>query len=512
MNNLINSNKMKQILFLTVTTVFLFSGCSLLETENDDEYSGDKFWSQGNRENVEAFTLSVYNYFRKATVVQCAFVTATGDFRCAPITGNGAYFSRLINNDMGYLATNYTTQSGWRFEDMTRWAIFYQVVQSANILIEEVGRVPGLTADEVAMYKTEGVFMRNLAYFFMARAWGDVPYYTNAYNAESLPRTGMVTVMQNCLADLKSVIDSDPDALILPWVQQSASKSVIRASRGSYYALMMHLNLWLAHFNAANATAYYEETARLGEEIVHNNEETYELLPALQYSTVFAGGSRESIFEVVQDVGMNEVFIDYANYSDVVCFTARGTTSSLVYYDYDFIEQIFPKVEEDKRKNMWFSEAYYDETVTTGTGKEVLKFVNPATTESNRELSNSGNYIVFRFADVILLYAEALAELGTNDSKACDLLNMIRNRAGAAEVNVSGSELQDAVFWERVRELIGEGHYYYDLVRTGKICNMNYCKHYITRTQFNAGAWTLPVHAEALEQNTKMTLNNFWVN
>ena len=110
---------------------------------------------------------------------------------------------------------------------------------------------------------------------------------------------------------------------------------------------------------------------------------------------------------------------------------------------------------------------------------------------NNSITSNSGNQIVFRYAGALLLYAEALAALGTNDTKANELLNRIRHRAGASESFSSGKELQDAIFWERQRELIGEGHYYYDLVRTGKISNIAYCAHPIRRTDFNVGAWTV---------------------
>ena len=57
--------------------------------------------------------------------------------------------------------------------------------------------------------------------------------------------------------------------------------------------------------------------------------------------------------------------------------------------------------------------------------------------------SNSGNQIVFRLADAILLYAEALAELGTDDGKACGLLNRIRARARCFYLClISGSELK----------------------------------------------------------------------
>lgn len=109
-----------------------------------------------------------------------------------------------------------------------------------------------------------------------------------------------------------------------------------------------------------------------------------------------------------------------------------------------------------------------------------------------------------------MLYAEALAALGTNDTKANELLNRIRHRAGASESFSSGKELQDAIFWERQRELIGEGHYYYDLVRLEKFLISHIVQHPIRRTDFNVGAWTWPLHRDVLKNNTNIQLNLFW--
>ena len=83
----------------------------------------------------------------------------------------------------------------------------------------------------------------------------------------------------------------------------------------------------------------------------------------------------------------------------------------------------------------------------------------------SKVIPNSGNYVVFRLADAILLYAEALEKLGEQD-KALEQLNRIRNRAGATPITMV-ENLNDAIYWERVRELIGEGQYFYDLVRIG---------------------------------------------
>src|SRR5690606_41946360 len=87
----------------------------------------------------------------------------------------------------------------------------------------------------------------------------------------------------------------------------------------------------------------------------------------------------------------------------------------------------------------------------------MVKFLN-ADVSGTTPTSNSGNQIVFRYADALLLYAEALAELGTDDGKALEILNTVRERAGAPSRSSSGDDLKDDIYWERVRELIGEGH------------------------------------------------------
>ena len=179
-------------------------------------------------------------------------------------------------------------------------------------------------------------------------------------------------------------------------------------------------------------------------------------------------------------------------------------------YSGDYLMTLFPMYEDDARKELWFDEKIYSTSVSSSAPKEIKKFWNIDTYGNGTITSNSGNQIVFRYAGALLLYAEALAALGTNDTKACELLNRVRNRAHASEINTSGSELMDASFWERCRELIGEGHYYYDLVRTGKVYNRNYCMNPMTRTNFNVGAWTWPIHRNALKNNTLIGLNLFW--
>src|SRR5690606_40378253 len=100
----------------------------------------------------------------------------------------------------------------------------------------------------------------------------------------------------------------------------------------------------------------------------------------------------------------------------------------------DFLQRLFCAEERDLRRETWFDENIYQ---ADGFQKEVTKFLNPDVS-GDFPTSNSGNQIVFRYADAILLCAEALAAQGTNDGKALELLNMVRQQIGRASCRERG--------------------------------------------------------------------------
>ena len=494
--------------------LFTLTGCDL-QTDSDEKLSGDDFWTEGTESDMNAFVNSMYFSLRKATMQDAAFILFSGDLRCAPIEttrdvkdNNWKYIPALKSNDLNLLRETYSDKKDYRADAIMSWKTFYEVVQQANIMIKEVD-MANISDWHKTYYKYESRFVRDLAYFMLVRNFGDVPYYTNAYNETALPRTNMITVLQNISADLQDIINSDPGADILPWNQTAMVNRCVKASRGAALALLMHVNMWLAGFDHSNASAYYQRVVSAGEELVERNGGNFTLLPINQTSAIFRGGSSESIFEIAQNVSYasgNEVFRKEAVFSNQVMFKCfSGQTSPNIYYPYDYMLKVYNT--DDDRLKYWFDE-YALSSIQTA--KEVTKFNNVDSYGGSNVTSNSGNQIVFRLADAILLYAEALAELGTNDSKACELLNQIRLRANAPVVNYTGDALKDCIYWERVRELIGEGHYFYDLVRTGKLCDGSYCFNPITKGNFNRGAWTWPISKTALDNNTHIQLNLYW--
>ena len=85
----------------------------------------------------------------------------------------------------------------------------------------------------------------------------------------------------------------------------------------------------------------------------------------------------------------------------------------------------------------------------------------------DNDLTSGVNYRVIRYADVLLMAAEALNQIG-DDATALTYLNLVRSRVGLFQKTSSGNVLYEDILKERRSELSCEGHRFFDLVRTGK--------------------------------------------
>ncbi|MFI5452777.1 RagB/SusD family nutrient uptake outer membrane protein [Pedobacter sp. UC225_61] len=496
------------IILLAILTLSS-TGCKkFLNIVPTDALSGNNFWQT--QKDVETFTNGLYAKFRSK--VSAGFMTV-GDLRSAPIsTTDGTYGLYLSNNDLYGLeafssptATNPPRTQwtmGWTFRNMTMWKPFYDIIASANLLYKQVDEAPAgvLSTTEVKKYKAEAVFMRNLCYFFLVRLYGDVPYNTNALTTGALPRMPMVQVLNKCIADMEAVKGD------LPWTYANPSMVGVRAMRGGAIALLMHMNMWAAAFDAeANKQKYYTAVKQLGLEISSSTD--YALMPYNQEDNkrLFKGRTKESLFEVYQSFNNGEKFSAYANLGYVLShypyLGATTFTTSRGYYQKTWMDKLYSDGAPDVRKDLWFE----NRTINNNTF-QFKKFAN--TYVSGITVQNDDDIIIFRLSDAYLLTAEALANLG-EDTDAQVYLNKVRQRANATVISSTGDQLKDDIYLERVREFMGEGQYYYDLVRTKRICDIKYCPAPISVGAFNAGAWTWKIDESAFIENPGMTLN-YW--
>lgn len=137
----------------------------------------------------------------------------------------------------------------------------------------------------------------------------------------------------------------------------------------------------------------------------------------------------------------------------------------------------------DKRKNVAILDiaawAAANAGVSYGKGNEDTGYFNRKYLPRKRSegaqgdlnLTNPNNYRSIRYADVLLMAAEAYNRGAIDDTKAKTYLNEVRRRAFGDtnhDISVSGAALTDFILAERRVELFGEGHRFFDLVRTGK--------------------------------------------
>jgi hypothetical protein len=533
----------KLIIWLLLVMVASQYSCKkFLDITPIDKLTGNNYYQSAN--DVESNLTDMYGkLFNK--YVQTNTAGATGEFRSGeviPSTGpNGSTF-RVFRFDAGLLGghtrtvgfsgttTGFQAIPGspvndrnllnailfsyngypnyYNFVTLTSWTAYYEIIQSANILISKLtGGIPALTGDQTARYIAEAKFIRCYCYFTMVRLYGDVVYYTAAYQKDPLGRTDMVSVVKQCIADLKPAKNDLPVAITDP------SLRGVRASRGAIIGLLMNMDMWNAGFDPANKTAYYTETAALGQELM--DSQAFRLLPLGEWATVTKGRSEESLFELFTTVNYNatQVFALAPFGESFIHFPYRfpeyNFRSSPCVFTSDYMKKLYPDTQDD-RLIIWLDDPYNQNAETF----QLKKFAGNTFIDSSQPGNTAipdNTFLIMRYADAILLRAEALAELGQT-TLAGDMLNVVRARANAIRYPGGSldANLKDAIFYERAKELMGEGTHYFDLVRTKRIMNKNYTDNPLTSDKFSRGGWTWPIDASALNNNPSMTLNAYW--
>lgn len=522
--------------FLQITPIDKLTGNNFYQSESDIESNIIDMYGQLFDKYVQTNTAGATGEFRSGEVIpssngnanrptrydvgllgghtrRIAFSGTTSGFQTIPIT---VVNDRLLLNAMGGTDPISNTTNVGRFANLQNWAEYYRVIQQANILVAKLTEgIPALTAEQTKAYIAEAKFIRCYCYFFMVRLYGDVVYYTEAYQKDPLPRENMVSVVNKCIADLTPAKGD-----LAPMVTNPAFKGV-RASRGAAIGLLMNMNMWNAGFDPTNKIKYYQETKALGAEI---RTLGFQLLNLADWNTVSKGRSDESLFELFSTINYNQSSSAFAQVFSLAPFGEAFIhfPYRLPEYDFrtspcvftaDYMRKLYPDGVDD-RLSTWFEDPFNQNAETF----QLKKFAGNTFIEVGSS-SQSGvpdnSFLIMRYSDAILLEAEACAELGgADEANAIARLNQIRDRARATAfpggLNDAAIGLKDAIFWERAKELMGEGSHYFDLVRTKRILSRNYTDNPLTADKFGRGAWTWPISETALGSNPYMTLNAYW--
>lgn len=321
------------------------------------------------------------------------------------------------------------------------WNSCYQGIQRCNIVLNRIGAV---TMDEnIKKTRTGEVkFLRALTYFNMVRLWGDVPLVLeetkDPFDYFTVGRTPTADVYTQIIKDLEEA------SIALPLTNDAG-----RATRGSANTLLGKVQLTLGKWSEAvvalNKVTGYSLQADFAKNFGIANE-----------------NGKESIYEIQFKANNGEGSV-YPN--QVAPVGARALVSNIGTQRGENIptKALFDSFEAtDLRKNI--SIGVFENRINFA-----KKLIDKPVTENNSDL----NIILLRFADVLLMKAEALNEQGyVANGEALTLLNQIRTRAGLSvltAVNVPNqAAFRTAVYKERRHEFVSEFQRWFDLVRTGR--------------------------------------------
>ena len=349
------------------------------------------------------------------------------------------------------------------------WQYMYEGVNRANYMIENKDKMDFSRKSELY---GEVHFLRAFFYFELTKIFGDVPVFTNS----RLTAGDSGTLSRSPQSEVYALIESDLQAAISALPLSKSTNG--RATSLTAHALLGKVYLFQDKF---------DEAAGILEPLIG-----LYTLPADPQSTFLKGGENgaESVYEIQHSKGSNWWDWGYVpqgtegNFG-VIHHGIRGYSGPLYSSGWSFNVPTQDLVDAysagDKRKDVSILdiEAWAASTgakYTTGyehTGYFNNKYIPRAgESQAQQELNYETNFRYIRYADVLLMAAEANNRAtASNDTKAQNYLNQVRARAYGNSSNASsstGSTLTQEIWDERRLELAGEGHRFYDLVRTGQ--------------------------------------------
>ena len=409
------------------------------------------------------------NFYNTAADFNTALVGTYGTFKSAGLYGNGAgsliFMGELVtdNTDYGY-PRGTSTVAAFELEDLTyslsniyfrdAWLSHYQGIARANAVLDHLPAV-SFDATLKSQYEGEARFLRAMFYFNLVRLFGPVQLLTTEINDPY----GTANILRSPAADVYALIESDLQAAEN---QLPATITAANAGRASKWAAKALLGkVYLTELKYAQAGTKLKE-------IIDAN--VHSLLP--NYADVFATttsfANNKEVMLAVQYKG-GQIGQGGGFYTQWTPFSALspdfgvtgGAGDGLNRPTADLIAAYAPG---DARKAASIAVSYTSTTGTQVNEPYPVKFIQKGILRGESDV----DYPVLRYADVLLMYAEALNEQGQPAAAAAPL-NLVRARAKlAATTAATQADMRLALERERRVELAFESQRWFDLVRTGR--------------------------------------------
>ncbi|CAN5723617.1 RagB/SusD family nutrient uptake outer membrane protein [soil metagenome] len=444
---------MKHLIKYTILLLIVLSSVSCkkwLDLKPQDGIVRENFWQT--KEQVSAAVTGIYSSLLytgtntgsdKLSMAELFFLW--GEARTDMVsTGFRASAEELDIVNLNILPTN----------SFTNWRLLYQTINYCNTVIE---LAPGVltkdntfTQDQLNTAVSEALTIRALMYFYLTRTFGEVPLKLDATisdeNLTPIPKSSADTILNQIVADLKK---AEPN---LPATYGNIAMDKGRVTRFTVNALLADVYLWMEK---------YTESVAECDKVINSNR--FGLVGGqneLFNSLFYQGNSTESIFELQFDAQKLNPF-----YSMFVSNTRRwGAAPQLMeeVYGVDAVNTV-PLV--DLRG---------DGCSFRSSDLGIWKYLgaNNFGTSSRSSDQSFAHWIIYRYADILLMKAEAINQLD-KPLEASRLVKVIRERANAWDFDVtmdstSKQGMEEYILQERQREFAFEGKRWYDVLRNAK--------------------------------------------
>lgn len=489
--------KIKTIYFLALFLLAMPFSCSdWMELIPPQGLIREEFWKT--KEDVQAVIMGAYQSFAEMDEKLFKY----GEIRADMVAAD----YNVSSDELKIMESNIYPDNWY-----CNWEDFYKVINYCNEVIKNAPLVQDLddTFSDFLMkgYISEAIYLRSLAYFYLVRIYKDIPYVIEPTESDDadiyLEKMDGIEILELIRADLLeyrkyATIDGYPTLTELKG----------RATKAALDALLADISLWLFDYEAVIT---YTGNVEANPDFV--------LMPMDKYFELYhPGNSLESVFEFQFDTELdqsNSMFgLTWRNSHQYI-----PSEKALEMFALDY------KSPERKRG---------EETSIAKYGEDeyiIWKYVGAdgdgKTTRTGTE-QNSANLIIYRLADVKLMKAEALAQLG-RFPEARDIINEIRERADLTPVSpaLTMSAYEDAILEERALELAYEGKRWFDLMRMGRrndyarksklieiiVQNVPSTQKRILAIKLtNPLGWYLPIHERELERNKNLVQNPYYEN
>jgi hypothetical protein len=430
-----------------------------------------------NQENPNKITAS--NYFKTENDVLRAVNGAYKAIRSNYCLGEGSTaYTESRSDNMGTQDNQSSSGEPFQFGDFSllptntylkrHWSEMFTAVSHCNFILTYIDDVPFTDENVRKTYKAETKFIRALVYFHLVRKWGDVPLVTSSFSSPDEVsgktfREKKENVYKQIVADLTEALDSGN----LPDIQPAAGKG--RTCKAAINALLGQVYLTMATTLSDNKTANLESAKKYL--LDSYAARSFTDLKEIPYEDVFDVEKKNSCPEILFQI----VYIQGdKDYSSSVARDNQPRDSQNINSQYNstgganFVTLDVVKEYEDNDLRKEWSVHYSDYM----NGYHITKFRDAS--DGAGTLGYGGNdWIIIRYADVILMLAEVCTLLDDNNS-AIAYLNQVRERAQMPKYEDMQSNvdyttkyptIKSAILHERRVELAFENHRWYDLLR-----------------------------------------------